>query len=373
MYRSASTRLLSAVPVFLLISAFASTPVDAQRGGSHLHDASLAANFLFVGDPGTTRSYTCSVATGVRYTATNVLLALQRRDFRIPDGNAEGHRVPDEVQHRLGSLLAGGPGGVRLGEETAADWSPAADAMIAALTPAENNHRQARSAAEKLIRHLDGLAFQAQRLNPARPGYRDYRTANKVAAVIKAFNHFIEVSSLEYLTANPVELVAIQTVLNQLVIAGLEYEGQVQVCMSGWIPPLPKPVLERPIQICVATRDGEFREVTAIFVPSTGDTLAVVDGRRTPFAGAYPETTALAGDRDWFIEDEVLTFRNRNYVKFGVPQIASPSALTRVGAWRDVSLYVSPSEANATPSVLYVPVTRGCVVQPYQPLPRARG
>jgi hypothetical protein len=379
MQRFISPRPLGAVMAVLLFCASAITSAEAQRTGhtrtSH-HDLTTPANFLYFGDPGTVRSFTCPVASGVRYTASNIRLALENGDLRIADGSEQGLRAPPQIQRTLAGVLNGpaqnGVANQSIRVGAGSTGRPSEEALIGMLTPASNSHPEARAAARELVRQLDGLVFWADRLNPARPGQRDYKLANQVVDVIGAYNRFVTVSSPEYLREDPMELMAIQTVLNQLVIAGLEYEGQTRVCMPGWTPRPPPPVVERPIQICL-TLDDELREIIAIFVPSTGDTLVVVDGERMPLSQAFTETTALAGERPWFHADEVITFRNRNYERFGVQRTGSDAWLVRVGEWRGVSLFAPRAEANATPKVLYVPVARGCMVQPYQPKEPARG
>jgi hypothetical protein len=130
-------------------------------------------------------------------------------------------------------------------------------------------------------------------------------------------------------------------------------------------PPLPE---GNPGQICLAT--GENVQVV---LTAQGDTL--VGPARTSirqlrpgvvFAGTY------AAGRDWFTNDEAITFEERSYSKSGDEVDLSCADIMRVGEHMGVPLFAMRN-AERPYETLYVPVRPG-VWQAYQTgLQRTRG
>jgi hypothetical protein len=90
------------------------------------------------------------------------------------------------------------------------------------------------------------------------------------------------------------------------------------------------------------------------------------DGQRVPFAQAFPATVGYAAGQTWFIQDQPIRVRNREYVKFGVPRVIQPGELTSFETYQGVPVFVGTG-APTPPDVIYVPVRPGCEFQPYQP------
>lgn len=133
----------------------------------------------------------------------------------------------------------------------------------------------------------------------------------------------------------------------------------------------PPPVVENPIRVCVI-QGTALTDVDAIYVPSRGDTLVVVNGVRRPFAEVYPAVAPqYAASATWYVNNDRFTFMNRNYVKFGLTRVISPNELTRIGETQGVGVYAQPGMATP-PDVIFVPVRPGCEFQPYQYEPVSR-
>jgi hypothetical protein len=126
--------------------------------------------------------------------------------------------------------------------------------------------------------------------------------------------------------------------------------------------PAPAPPATREITVCVV-QDGEIRNVTATFNPSTNDTT--VSGQR--FRDAYPSAApAYAAGANWYVTTDQMRFNNRDYVRFGVSRlITTPAQLTRVGDFEGTPIFAEAG-ATAPHDVLYVPLRPGCEFQPYQ-------
>jgi hypothetical protein len=107
-------------------------------------------------------------------------------------------------------------------------------------------------------------------------------------------------------------------------------------------------------------------DVDAVYMPSTGDTLVVVQGQRRPFAQVYPATApTYAAGATWFINNDAVMFNNREFVRYGVPRVISPAELQRVGDYRGVGLWAQTG-ATTPYDVVYVPIRPGCEFQAYQ-------
>ena len=119
----------------------------------------------------------------------------------------------------------------------------------------------------------------------------------------------------------------------------------------------------RDIRVCVV-ENGALREVDARYNVTRGDTMVAGDRR---FSEAYPATAGYAAGATWFINSDVVSFNNQNYVKFGLPRVLGVSEVTRIGDYQGVSVFAEPGAAGGnTPDIIYVPVRPGCEFQPYQ-------
>jgi len=114
------------------------------------------------------------------------------------------------------------------------------------------------------------------------------------------------------------------------------------------------------VRVCVV-QDGNLTEVTARYNQTRGDTT--YNGQ--PFSTAFPATTGYAANAGWYINNEAITFNNRRYVKYGLPRVVGVAEVSRVGAYRGVSLFAETGAAADRPEALYVPVRPGCEFQVY--------
>lgn len=113
------------------------------------------------------------------------------------------------------------------------------------------------------------------------------------------------------------------------------------------------------VPVC-ALSGGRIQEVAAEFDPVSGDTT--VGGR--PFRDVYPVSSPpyLAG-ADWYRADGMVEFEHRRYVRYGVPRVIRPAALTRVGEFRGIPLFAENRRAAAR--FVYALVSPACDFQPY--------
>ena len=121
----------------------------------------------------------------------------------------------------------------------------------------------------------------------------------------------------------------------------------------------PPPPEGRPSNVCLA--NGQNVEIR---ISPAGDTLvgpkrvALGDlGPAIGFVGSY------AGGEMWFVEDEPLTFEDREFSKFGQPASRDCRGMKIVGDAHGVNLFAEVS-ASSPFGVLYVPVRPG-VFQSY--------
>lgn len=126
-------------------------------------------------------------------------------------------------------------------------------------------------------------------------------------------------------------------------------------------PPPPAAPATRTITICVV-ENGELRDVTATFTPSTGDTT--VNNRA--FSAAYPASSpTYASGATWYINNDSITVAGQEYVRFGVARVVPRTQLTRVGEFQGTPIF-GQTGAAAPHDVLYIPLRPGCEFQPYQ-------
>jgi hypothetical protein len=130
-------------------------------------------------------------------------------------------------------------------------------------------------------------------------------------------------------------------------------------------PPLPEGT---PTQLCLATG-----ETVTVYITPQGDTLvgprrvSVAQlGAGVAFAGEY------AAGRDWFVNDEPVTFEQREYLRSGGEVSLNCANIRQVGEFGGVPLFAD-ANAQSPYERLYVPVRPG-VWQAYQTdLARVRG
>lgn len=130
------------------------------------------------------------------------------------------------------------------------------------------------------------------------------------------------------------------------------------------LPP-PPPAMET-VSVCVLQAGGTLTTVSAMYNPATGDTM--VAGQR--FSEAYPSTVYATG-QTWFTTSDSVTFNNRKYVRYGVTRQIQAADLTSAGTLNGVPVFREVSATGAG-DVIYVPVSHGCVFQPYQQEARVR-
>ncbi|HEY8483547.1 MAG TPA: outer membrane beta-barrel protein [Longimicrobiales bacterium] len=174
-------------------------------------------------------------------------------------------------------------------------------------------------------------------------------------------------------------------------------------------PPAPAPPAEEMITVCVVdpTAPGGLRQVSAVYVPTTGDTLVTVNGQRVPLKTTVG-TVMTARNASWFMAGQPLTIMVRGqqeqFVTFGGGRVIEPEELTYLGMVNGLAVYASREDAAQiedelaqqrqmgrtelsaileqdatvrqvfeTIDVLYVPLeATGCVFQPLQRIEEVR-
>ncbi len=145
--------------------------------------------------------------------------------------------------------------------------------------------------------------------------------------------------------------------------AGVKFAfGEVLAPVVPIPPPPPPPApAERTIQVCVVD-NGQLQMISAIYRPSSGDTL--VNGQQ--FAQAHPTTVPnYAAGANWYLQSSEITFMDNTHVKYGVTRMITPSQLQRVGDFQGTPIFAE-SGTSSPWEVVYVPVRPGCEFQPYQ-------
>jgi hypothetical protein len=326
---------------------------------------------LLLFETGTTKTFACPVAWGVRTTAASVAAALRTGGLQITTATGVDRSPSAAAQQRVLAVLISGEGA-----------GTAIEQVVGALATGQTDGHAAEEARE-LVAELDGLFGQAEAMDPLEPGYR---TATGLADAIHQFNDYVDVADL----TNPSdEFLVIETVLSRLVLSALENEGRAvdessrdgayglpcapPVAGQPMAPSPPPPtapvaviptVVERPITVCVLT-DGSIRHVPAILVPSTGDTLAIRDGERVHFTQAYPEV-GYAGNLPWVWAGEAVTLGRDRFAPFGEPFVVSATdELVPAGEFRGVKFFAR-RDATTPPETVLLPTAPRCTVQPYR-------
>jgi hypothetical protein len=121
------------------------------------------------------------------------------------------------------------------------------------------------------------------------------------------------------------------------------------------------PHISNDIRICVL-QNGNMREVSVHYNTRTGDTT--VNGRA--FSEAFPpEAPGYAAAAPWMVLNEPIRFRGNRYVKYGRARVLGAWEVERAGEYQGTPLFREAGESG-DPVVLYIPVSPGCVFQPYQ-------
>jgi len=167
-------------------------------------------------------------------------------------------------------------------------------------------------------------------------------------------------------------------------------------------PAPPPPPAEESITVCVVDPSTyELRNVSAIYVPSTRDTMVVVNGQRREFDDVYTNRTPLyVSNAEWFRAGRPLTLSVGNmtteWVTYGGPRAIDASDLAFLGTIQGTPVYAAEDDvagirneladlrraqnqhdlteiARASSrlrqelselEVVYIPLEPGCVFQP---------
>ena len=333
---------------------------------SDVTGANVASLMLF--ETGTTRTFDCPVAWGVRSTADDIITALGGGGLDVTSATGISREPSAEAQRRVLELLLNG-------ENAGTARAQIDEALAGAGVQRKYIHA--------LTHDLVGLLDKAHRMDPLKPGYV---TASGLAAAVNSFNEFAERSDAAYLSSPPDEFLVTETVLSRLVIAALENEGRVVdqaslrgdyglacapprtiVAAAAPAPEAPAPVElppERAIEVCVM-EEGRIHYVPAILLPLSGDTLALRDGVREPFQSAYPIAGYAAG-LAWVESGETVTLGRETYIPYGVSAALPPGEeLVQVGEFRGIQLFARRGSSSPAKQ-LFIPLTPRCTVQPYE-------
>ena len=94
---------------------------------------------------------------------------------------------------------------------------------------------------------------------------------------------------------------------------------------------------------------GEIREISAIYRPSTGDTLVMMNGDRVALETAYPTTAPVyARNASWFIAGQPLAInvmgQRYEWVTFGGTRIIDPDDLVLLGRVNGLPVYADADD-----------------------------
>jgi hypothetical protein len=341
-----------------------STVAHGQDAPIQNHDvAGVAVTTAdMLGGPGTVKSFTCPVAWGVRDAADDVARRLDARTYAYAHIREEAS--PEAVE-KVHALLRGDGRGARR-------------EVVAALAPAGVQGTTARQEAGRLAAHLDGMLANLQTVDPKRPGFR-YPT--QMASAVDAYNKFVNVSSARYMADPADEFRVIRGILSELIVASLAHEGRTEFAADAGqgdvldcappapaIPPTPTPP-PVAVRICVML-DDDLRWVAGVVIPETGDTMAIVNGDRRPFADVYPDRGQYAAGRPELVER--VSFGTEEYVPVGLPFVVEPEEMRPIGQIDGVRVFTRRAQRGTVPTAIFLPMRQGCVVQEYRPVERVR-
>jgi hypothetical protein len=139
-----------------------------------------------------------------------------------------------------------------------------------------------------------------------------------------------------------------------------EHQGVRRPSRSASTTRIVAPPVSDTLRVCVI-QDGALRQVSAVVSPQLRDTL--VEGQ--PLDRMFPNTTPpYAAEASWFTARDMIVFEDRGYFWNGSPVVLLPEELRPVGAFKEVPVF-SETDTSAGAGIIYVPVRRGCVFQPY--------
>jgi len=116
-------------------------------------------------------------------------------------------------------------------------------------------------------------------------------------------------------------------------------------------PAPPAPPAEETISVCVVdpTMPQGIGNVSAIYVPSTRDTLIVVNGQRTPIEQAY-DRVVVARETDWFVRGQPLILQvnehRAEFVTYGGARIIEPTDLAFIGTVDGLPVYADADDVR---------------------------
>lgn len=169
-------------------------------------------------------------------------------------------------------------------------------------------------------------------------------------------------------------------------------------------PPPPPPPAEEAVTVCVIDpQTGQIKEIQAVYMPSTGDTLVQMNGQRVDIGTAYPTTAPVyARNASWFVTGQPLSFTvmgtRYEWVTFGGTRIIDPDDLVLLGRVDGLPVYADADDVAAVRArlngmgelddmlerdaelrevvddldVVYVAVDINCVFQPLRRLEEVR-
>jgi hypothetical protein len=333
-----------------------------------------AVGSLLLFETGTVKTFTCTVAWGVRTAADSVAAGLVGDNLWVAAAGRSHKVTRPAVGQNLLTIL-----GARENTEALARTYRATFGPELANT----------SEAKDLMQHLRGLLGHARGMDPAEPGWR---AATQLAAAVAAYDALLDRAPDAFVANPPDEFLAIHSVLSRLVIAAMENEEREATEASERgayglaCAPEPKPApvrrivqapVERPVEMCVLV-GSEFRNVSAIQDPTTGELYTMVQGERRPFQEVYPDRGPFAREAGWFTRGEPVQYRGVTFVAWGAPQ-RTTGEFERIGQFGGVDLFAadpemfSDADLPSAEAVLFVPVSQGCVVQEYRMERQVRG
>jgi hypothetical protein len=90
------------------------------------------------------------------------------------------------------------------------------------------------------------------------------------------------------------------------------------------------------------------------------------------YAGAQEcsnDPAAYIGSKSFFINNEPLAINGRQYSKYGLPRVLTPTDVVSVGTYAGSPFFAVPG-SPAPQEVIYILVRKGCEFQPYVLAPR---
>ncbi len=115
-------------------------------------------------------------------------------------------------------------------------------------------------------------------------------------------------------------------------------------------PPPPPPPQEQPVSVCVVDPATGMADVSATFLPTSGDTVVTTSGARQSIRDAFSDRPALAG-QTWYQKGEPLTFgsgrRNVRFMPYGTARTFRASEATYLGTVGGLPVFGDPGESGA--------------------------